>query len=72
MHYLIYLSAAFGASFTIWALAYGIATIMRSATEAMARQPEAADKISSSILLPLGMLEGAGLFAIVVCFMMIP
>ena len=43
----------------------GIGKIGGSAVDAMARQPEMASKIQSAMLIAAGMVEGAGLFALV-------
>ncbi len=37
--------------------------------ESIARQPEAADNIRMSMIIVSALIEGAALFAIVVCFM---
>jgi F-type H+-transporting ATPase subunit c len=55
--------AAFGA-------AYGISKIGTAAMEAIARQPEAAGKIQSAMIIASALIEGAALFAIVVALML--
>ena len=47
----------------------GIGKIGQSAMEAMARQPEAADGIRSGMIIAGALVEGATLFAIVVCLL---
>ena len=45
----------------------GIGKIGQSAMEAMARQPEAAGRIQSGMIIAGALVDGATLFAIVVC-----
>ena len=52
----------------IWA-GIGIGKIFGSAAEATARQPEAANEIRSTVNLPLFLLEGVGIIALVVCLL---
>ena len=61
--------AAFGAAVAALAGAYGIAKIGKSTMEAIARQPESAGNLRTSMLIAAGMVEGAALFAIIVCFL---
>jgi F-type H+-transporting ATPase subunit c len=46
----------------------GIGRIGGSAVESMARQPEMAGRIQTAMLISAGLIEGAALFAIAVCF----
>lgn len=48
--------------------ASGISRIANGATEAIARQPEAGGRIFTSMLLAAAFVEGATLFALIVCF----
>ena len=59
--------AAIGAAIAVIGAAIGIGRIGQSAMEAMARQPEAASKIQSGMIIAGALVEGATLFAIVVC-----
>ena len=59
--------AAIGAAIAIIGAAMGIGKIGQSAMEAIARQPEAAGDIRSSMIIAGALVEGATLFAIVVC-----
>ena len=61
--------AAIAAAVTIIGAANGIGKIGQSAMEAMARQPEAAGKIQSGMIIIGALVEGATLFAIVVCLL---
>lgn len=47
-------------------LALGIGKVGSSAVESSARQPEIAGKIQTQMIIAAGMIEGAGLFAIIV------
>ena len=55
------------AAIAIIGAAMGIGKIGQSAMEAIARQPEAAGDIRSSMIIAGALVEGATLFAIVVC-----
>lgn len=63
--------ASFGAALAAFAAGFGIGKIGRSAMEAMARQPEAAGDLRSGMIIAAGMIEGAALFAIIVCLLTI-
>lgn len=58
-----------GLGLIVIGLGLGIGNIGKSALDAMARQPEMAGKIQAAMLIAAGMVEGAGLFAIVVAMM---
>ncbi len=53
-----------GAGIAALGVGLGIGRIGGSAMEAIARQPEAASKIQTAMLIAAGLIEGAGLFAI--------
>ncbi len=55
-------------SFT--ALSYGIGRIVIAAVEGIARQPEAATDIKETIFLPVFMIEGVGLGAVLFPFLL--
>ena len=61
--------AAIAAALAAFAGAYGIAKIGKSTMEAIARQPESAGNLRTSMIIAAGMIEGAALFAIIVCFL---
>jgi F-type H+-transporting ATPase subunit c len=63
------LAAPIGAGIVILGAGLGIGKIGAGAMEAIARQPEAADDIRMSMIIVAGLIEGAALFAIVVCLM---
>ena len=49
----------------------GISRIGSTAVESIARQPEAAGSIRSSMILAGALIEGVAMFAIVVCFLVL-
>ncbi|PID92230.1 MAG: ATP synthase F0 subunit C [Bacteroidetes bacterium] len=61
--------AAVGAGLAVIGAGVGIGRIGGSAMEAMARQPEAAGKIQTAMIIAAALIEGAALFAIVVAMM---
>lgn len=64
-------AAAIGAALAAFAAGYGIGKIGSSAMEAIARQPESAGNVRTSLILAAGMVEGAALFAIIVCLLIV-
>ncbi|MCF0164319.1 MAG: ATP synthase F0 subunit C [Bacteroidales bacterium] len=63
------LGAAIGAGIAVVGAALGIGKIGSSAMESIARQPESAGKIRTSMIIVAALIEGVALFAVVVCFM---
>ena len=61
-----YLGAAIGAGLVVMGAGRGIGNIGSSATESIARQPEAAKDISGAMLLSAALIEGVALFGVVV------
>ena len=61
--------AGIGAGLAVIGAGLGIGRIGGSAMEAMARQPEAAGKIQTAMIIAAALIEGAALFAIVVAMM---
>ena len=61
--------AALGAAIAAIAAAIGIGKIGKSTMESIARQPESAGNLRSSMIVVAGMVEGAALFAIIVCLL---
>ncbi len=59
--------AAIGAAVAAIAAALGIGKIGQSTMESIARQPESAGNLRTSMIIAAGMIEGAALFAIIVC-----
>jgi F-type H+-transporting ATPase subunit c len=58
-----------GVGLVIMGGAAGIGRIGGSAVESMARQPEAAGQISTGMIITAALIEGATLFAIIVCLL---
>ena len=63
--------AALGAAIAAIAAAIGIGKIGKSTMEAIARQPESAGNLRTSMIIAAGMVEGAALFAIIVALLAI-
>lgn len=63
--------AALGAAIAAFAGAFGIGKIGKSTMEAIARQPESAGNLRTAMIIAAGMVEGAALFAIIVCLLVV-
>jgi F-type H+-transporting ATPase subunit c len=63
------LGAGIGAGLAVMGAGLGIGRIGGSAVESMARQPEMAGRVQTGMLISAGLIEGAALFAIAVCFL---
>ena len=63
------IGAAFGAALAVIGAGFGIGKIGSSAMEAIARQPESAGDIRTTMIIIAALIEGAALFSIVVCLM---
>lgn len=61
--------AAIGAGIAVVGAGLGIGRIGGSAMEAIARQPEAAGKILTAMIIAAALIEGAALFAVVVALL---
>ena len=61
--------AAIGAGIAVVVAGMGIGRIGGSAMEAIARQPEAAGKIQTAMIIAAALIEGAALFAVVVALL---
>lgn len=57
--------AAIGAGLAVIGVGFGIGKIGSSAMDAIARQPEAAGKIQSAMIISAALIEGAALFGVV-------
>lgn len=64
--YLGLLGAGIGIGLTMIGLALGIGQIGSSAVQGIARQPQAAANIQTSAIILAALIEGAGLFALVI------
>tara|TARA_Y100001968_G_C19095590_1_gene589960 strand:+ start:141 stop:356 length:216 start_codon:yes stop_codon:yes gene_type:complete len=60
-----------GLGITVIGAGLGIGKFAAAAAEGVARQPEAADKISGAVQLPLFLLEGVAILAEVFIFLML-
>ncbi|MDZ7739247.1 MAG: ATP synthase F0 subunit C [Bacteroidales bacterium] len=58
--------AAIGAALSVIGAGLGIGRIGGQAMEAIARQPEAASNIQTSMIISAALIEGVALFAVVV------
>lgn len=63
------LGATFGAGIAAIGASFGLGTIGKSAMESIARQPEVAGDIRSSMIVIGALVEGVGLFAVIVCML---
>lgn len=58
--------SAIGAGLAVIGAGYGIGKIGTQAMDAIARQPEAANKIQTAMIIAAALIEGVALFAVVV------
>jgi F-type H+-transporting ATPase subunit c len=65
-----YLAAGFGAGMAVIGVGLGIGRLAAAALEGSARQPTAAGDIRTSMIIAAALIEGATLFAIVVCLLL--
>jgi F-type H+-transporting ATPase subunit c len=65
-----YLAAGFGAGLAVLGVGLGIGRLAAAALEGSARQPTAAADIRTSMIIAAALIEGATLFAIVVCLLL--
>lgn len=63
-----YSVAALGVGLVVIGAAYGIGRLAAAAMEGIARQPEAAPKIQTGMIISAALIEGVALFGAVVCF----
>lgn len=61
--------AAIGAGLAVLGVGFGIGKIGSSAMEGIARQPEQSGKIQTAMIIAAALIEGAGLFGIVVAML---
>ncbi len=67
---LAYLSAGLGAGLAVLGAGLGIGKLAAAAMEGSARQPTALGDIRTSMIIAAALIEGATLFAIVVCLLL--
>ncbi len=63
------LGATIGAGLAVIGAAIGIGRIGGSATESIARQPEAAGSIQTAMIITAALIEGVALFALVIALL---
>lgn len=61
--------AVIGAGLAVLGIGLGIGNAGRGATEGISRQPEAGGKIQTAMIIAAALIEGAGLFALVIAFL---
>ena len=77
MEVLHYFGAAIGLGIIVVGAGLGIGRFAAAAADGIARQPEAADKITGAVNLPLFLLEGVAILAevfvlLIVVFLLVP
>ena len=60
-----------GAGLVVIGVGLGIGRIGGSAMDAIARQPEASGDIRANMILAAALIEGAALFAVIVCLLVV-
>jgi F-type H+-transporting ATPase subunit c len=65
-----YLAAGLGAGMSVIGVGIGIGRLAAAAMEGSARQPTAINEIRTSMIIAAALIEGATLFAIVVCLLL--
>ncbi len=61
--------AVIGAGLAVLGVGLGIGNIGKGATEGISRQPEASGKVQTAMIIAAALIEGVGLFALVIAFM---
>lgn len=67
---LAFLGAGLGAGLSIIGAGLGIGRLAAGALEGTARQPAAGGDIRTTMLIAAGLIEGATLFALVICILL--
>jgi F-type H+-transporting ATPase subunit c len=65
-----YLAAGLGAGMAVIGAGIGIGNLAAAAMDGTARQPTATGDIRTSIIIAAALIEGATLFAVVVCLLL--
>jgi len=60
---------AIGAALAVFGAAWGLGRIGQSSLESIARQPQAAGDIRSTMIIIGALVEGVALFAVIVCLL---
>ena len=66
-----YVGAALGAGLVVVGAGMGIGRFAAAAAEGVARQPQAANQITGAVQLPLFLLEGVAIIAVVTCLLIV-
>jgi F-type H+-transporting ATPase subunit c len=67
---LSFLSAGFGAGLSVVGVGIGIGRLAASALDAIGRQPAAVNDIRTTMLIAAALIEGVGLFGLVVSILL--
>ena len=65
-----YIATGIGAGLIVLGAGLGLGKIGAAALEGAARQPEAAGNLRTTMIIIGALLEGAAMFGLVICFMM--
>lgn len=65
------ISAGLGVGLIVLGVAFGMGKIGKAAMEAIGRQPEAAGKIQTAMIVISALIEGVALFAVIVCLLIV-
>ncbi len=63
------LGAGLGAGLVVMGAAIGVGRIGSAAMEAIARQPEASNKVQTAMIIASALIEGVALFSVLVCLL---
>ena len=66
-----WVAAAIGAGIAVVGGGYGIGRLAGSAMDGIARQPQAAGPIGTNMIIAAALIEGATLFAEVICLLLV-
>jgi len=64
------LAAGLGAGLVTLGVGMGIGKVAAAAVEGIARQPEAAGELRTTMIIGAALIEGVALFSAVICFML--
>jgi F-type H+-transporting ATPase subunit c len=65
------MGAVIGAGLAVMGVGIGIGNIGRGATEGISRQPEAGGKIQTAMIIAAALIEGVGLFGVVIASLVV-
>ncbi|MBV6494004.1 MAG: ATP synthase subunit c [Turneriella sp.] len=68
---MIAIGVGLAAGLAVFGAGVGIGRIGGSATEGISRQPEAANKIQTAMIIAAALIEGVALFGLVIAFLMV-